>query len=161
MNWWGLAAAVLSGTALAAVLGRLLDLWWLEPMRAKSEQRRWLRETRLEAFSKLSEEVLSFGLKNATFNDIWKFRAISARAELLVDDAKLLGDVRAFIADLYEMNMRGVTKMGKEVPDDFVLELSNGTKLTKSDIVNGTYFESLEQRADGLVARLGALVRAT
>jgi hypothetical protein len=178
MNWWGLAAAVLSGTALAAVLGKLLDLWLLEPMRARSEQRRWLRETRLEAFSRLSEEVLSFGLKNATFDDIWKFRTISARAELLVDDAKLLGDIRGFISDLYEMNAHGLTRMKAApgsndlelvlpdgsrhaVPDDFALTLSDGTTLTKADIANTTYFISLEKRADDLVARLGASVRAT
>ena len=178
MNWWKLATAVLGGTALAAVLGKLVDLLWLEPMKIRSEQRRWLRETRLEAFSKLSEEVLSFGLNNAAFDDIWKFRTVSARAELLVDDEKLLGDIRGFISDLYEMNAHGLTRMKaapgsndlelvlpdgsrQAVPDDFALELSNGKTLTKPDIVNGMYFRSLEQRADDLVVRLGALVRST
>ncbi len=59
MSWLALAAAVLSGTALATVLGKLIDLVWLEPRKAKTERLRWLRAARHEAFASLSEELLS------------------------------------------------------------------------------------------------------
>ena len=108
MNWWTLATAVLGGTALATLMGKLLDMWLLEPQRAKSERARWLREARLEAFAQLSSELLSFGIKSGAAIDFQKLRALSARSELLIDDPALLTDLRAFMSDMFNWNMDGL-----------------------------------------------------
>ena len=107
MSWWGLAAAVLSGTALATVIGKLLDSWLLEPRRSKSEHARWLREARLEAFSQLSAELLSFGMKSGAALDYQKLRAISARSELLIEDPVLLNDLLSLVSDIFIWNTGG------------------------------------------------------
>jgi hypothetical protein len=174
MSWWGLAAAVLSGTALATVLSKLLDWWVLEPQRAKAEQRRWLRATRLEAFAQLSEELLSFGMKSGVALDFQRLRAISARSELLIDDPKLLRDLRSLIGDMFTWNtggspgqltaaqkQRGVSiRLGDGTElRDFTLRLEDGTPMTKEEIVRtGDYIE-LQKRADDLVERLGRVTR--
>jgi hypothetical protein len=174
MSWWSLAGAVLSGAALGSVLGKLLDLWFLEPQRAKVEQRRWLRAARLEAFAQFSAELMSFGTKSGAALDFQRLRAISARSELLIDDPVLLRDLRSLIGDMFTWNtggspgpltaaqkQRGVSiKLddGTELKD-FTLKLEDGTLLTKESIVRTGDYMELEKRADDLVERLGRAAR--
>jgi len=158
VSWLAFAGGAGVGTVVATAVGKLLDVWQ-ESRRARQEHRVWLRGARMEAFGKLSEELLSFGLKSRVFDDIWAFRAVAARAELLIDDADLLGDVRGLISDLYDVNAQGLTRAETQVSDDFTFTFSDGTTLSKPDIERGVYFTRLEKRADELVARLGAVIR--
>ena len=160
MNWWALAGAVLSGTALATVLGKLIDLWWLEPKKLKAERLRWLREVRLQAYASLSEELLSMGVKSRVWENYQLFRAKAARAELLTDDAQLLQDLRELSKDLFLWSIG--KSHGVEVlnfPEGSV-RLPDGTPITRKDVERVEEYGDLEKRANDLVVRLGRAVRS-
>ena len=58
MNWLQL----LSAFGIGAILIKLLDIVWLQRVIQEYQQRTWLRDRRLEAFSKLAKEFISLGL---------------------------------------------------------------------------------------------------
>jgi len=161
MNWWALAGAVLSGTALATALGKLIDLLWLEPLRLKADRLRWLREARLEAYASLSEEILSMGIRSEIVADYQLFRAKAARAELLTDDTQLLADLRKFSTDLLNFSRGGTMGFKITSPADLKVTLEDGTVLGKKELEKVLDYESLEERANELVDRLGRIVRGT
>ena len=59
----------------------------------KNERRRWLRQSKLEAFSSLSEELLSLGLKEGYFDNPWRFKSLGSKAILLLEDKNLISEI--------------------------------------------------------------------
>lgn len=59
MNWIGLIIGAGGiGGLIGAIVTKLLDIFWLQKMIGERERKRWLRDRRLRAFSKLSREFM-------------------------------------------------------------------------------------------------------
>jgi hypothetical protein len=160
MNVYTLILAVVSSAAFGAVLGKILDAFLLSHINEKIEKKRWLRETKFESFAKLSEEILALGLKERVFDDPWRFKGLGAKAVLLIEDQTLVNEINNFINDLSQMSA-GITKVESNIPDDFVVELSDGKKLGKKHIEKGFLVSILEKKGDSIVEKLGIDIRRT
>ena len=55
MNWVELLAAV----GIGAIVVKMLDVLWLQRLLQESERKRWLRDQRHSAYSKLAKELIS------------------------------------------------------------------------------------------------------
>ena len=91
MDWIALAGAVGAG----ALLGKLIDVTWLERQVRQREQRQWLRDQRFKAYSALARELRTSGLRNA--DDPFpaqNITVLAADVELLTDNDKINSQLR-------------------------------------------------------------------
>ncbi len=97
MNWIELLGAV----GIGAIVTKLLDVVWPTRIQERHAARKWLRDNKLGAFSKLARALASLGLDKFVTGDLWKLRALSSEAELLIEDEELVSKLRQFINDLF------------------------------------------------------------
>ena len=159
-----LIVAIIGSAAFGAVAGKLLEAFVLAPKIHRYERKKWLRQTKIEAFSMLAEEILSLGTKKMVFDVPWRFRGLAAKAILLLEDNKLIQEINYFIEELYKINTC-ISKMVKaNLPDDFSAEMPNGKRVTKKDekdIEKGIALDIMEKNALGIVKKLGENLRNT
>ncbi|GAH50630.1 unnamed protein product, partial [marine sediment metagenome] len=81
------------------------DIFWLQKVMEKSEERKWLRDNRFKAFSKLSKELLSFRLHEGVlgYDNPFELCAITAESMLLIEDNKIKNKIDKFIVSLDEI----------------------------------------------------------
>ncbi len=106
LDWFELISAAGAG----AVTIKLLDIVWMQRVIRESEKKKWLREKRLAAYSKLTSEVLSLGREFQTREDAFKGYALAAEAMLLADNKKL--------AERIEGHFTMISNLYKEVTRD-------------------------------------------
>ena len=83
-----LLASVAKSAFVGAIATKLVDTLISTKINNKIEQNKWLRNTKLELFSKLTEDILI--LDNENFHSqIIEIKRSSARIILLVNDKKL------------------------------------------------------------------------
>ena len=153
--------AIIGSAAFGAVAGKLLEAFVLAPIIDRYERKKWLRQTKIEAFQMLAEEMLSLGAKRMVSDDPWRFRGLAAKAILLLEDNKLIQEINDFIDELYKINT-GISKMVKaNLPDDFSVEIPNGKRITKKDIEKGVALSTMEKNALEIAKKLGENLRNT
>lgn len=155
-----IAVTVIGSASFGAVSGKLLDALVLSRISDKYEKKKWLRQTKIEAFTRLTEEMLSLGLKGQLHDDPWQFRALAAKAILLLDDPKLIEDINVFIDELYKINT-GLSAAVSNLPNDFSIELPSGAKATKKDFEKGFALNKIEKQAMHIAKELGDNLRKT
>lgn len=155
-----IAVTVIGSAAFGAVAGKLLDALVLSRISDKYEKKKWLRQTKIEAFTKLTEEMLSLGIKGQLHDDPWQFRALAAKAILLLDDQKLIKDIIVFIDELYKINT-GLSAAVSNLPNDFSIELPSGAKATKKDIEKCFALNEMAKQAMHIAKELGDNLRNT
>jgi len=160
MNTITIVGTIIGSAAFGAVAGKLLDAFVLSRINDKYERKKWLREIKIEAFTKLTEELLSLGVKGQLHDDPWRFRALAAKAILLLDDSILIKDIYAFIDKLYQINT-GSSVAVSNLPDDFSIQLPSGAKATKKDLEKGFALNELEKHAINIANELGANLKST
>ena len=116
-----------------------MDAFLLARINNEYEKRKWLRQARLEAFTDLSQEILSLGLKNAVYDDEWRFKALAAKAILLIEDENLTKDIHSFIDTLSEE-----TRKDRDVSD------------VNAMIERGLVLQELHSKALSIVKSLNA-----
>ena len=98
------AVALISGIGLGAIGAKLLDIFWLQDKVSQQQHAHWLRDKRLEAFSEVTRELISFGLHNKGLRTPFESFASVAGALLLIDDEALVKRIDSFIVDMDRMN---------------------------------------------------------
>ena len=126
----------------------------------KYERKKWLRQTKIEAFTQLTEEMLSLGIKGQVHDDPWRFRALAAKAILLLDDPKLVEKIQTFIDELYKINT-GLYAAISNLPENFSVELPSGSKATKKDFEKGFALNEMEKEAIKIADQLAKNLRET
>lgn len=113
MTWIQLLGAV----GIGAIVTKLMDLLWMQRLQEATERRRWLRETRLSAFSRFARCALSLGLpgdaESLTSFDPFKAMSTAAETLLLVDDQDLRRRIFEFIVLLDRLHQH----IGSTSPD--------------------------------------------
>jgi len=101
MNWIEIIGAI----GIGAVITKVLDIFWLQKIMEQSEERKWLRDNRFKAFSKLSKELLSFRLYEDVhgYENPFELCAIAAESMLLIEDNKIKNRIDKFIVSLDEL----------------------------------------------------------
>lgn len=161
MNILTLVGTIVGSVAFGAVAGKLLEAYLLAPISDRFERKRWLRERKIEAFTKLTEEMLSLGLERGLQDNPWRFRALGAKAILLIEDKKLINDIQKFIDELYAICTDLSTKVTSNLPDDFSITLPNGKKATKKDLERGVALDIMGKEAIKIADKLGKNLRNT
>ncbi len=94
MNWIELASAVGVGTIVA----KFIDIKYLQPYIAKKQLSVWLRDKRFHAFSKLTKNLIAFGLEEqGNIKSPFEHYAIASDALLLIDNRNLCKKIDQFI----------------------------------------------------------------
>ncbi len=100
MDWLQLVAGIGLGTLGA----KLLDILLLQRRMEEEQHRRWLRDKRLEAFTEVTKELVSFGLHEGDKRTGFQSYGAVSRALLLLDDDTLVQRIDHFIVDMDRMN---------------------------------------------------------
>jgi hypothetical protein len=88
-----------------AIIVKLMDILWLQRFVRDKEHTAWLRDRRLEAYTTLSKELISFGLHRKDLGNPFEGFANVAEAILLIEDDSLIDRVDRFIVRLDEMKV--------------------------------------------------------
>ena len=155
-----IAGTIIGSAAFGAVIGKFLDAFVLSRINDKYERKKWLRQIKIEAFTQLTEELLSLGVKGQLHDDPWRFRALAAKAILLLDDPILIKDIYNFIDELYKINS-GLSVAVSNLPEEFSIELPSGAKATKKDLEMGFALNELEKQTISIANALGGNLRDT
>jgi hypothetical protein len=88
---------LISAIGIGGLLVKVLDIIWLQKITEDQNRKHWLRDEKFKAYSKLTEALISFGFKDDLNKAIFHFRALSASALLLIQDATKRKKISALI----------------------------------------------------------------
>jgi hypothetical protein len=103
MDW----VALISGLGLGALGAKLLDILWLQNIVHRQASEKWLKDKRLDAFSEVTKEFISFGLHGKALRSPFESYAAISRALLLIDDDELISRIDQFVVNTDRMNRSG------------------------------------------------------
>ena len=90
---------------LGAFLAKVVDELVLQPRQEEAQRKAWLREKRIDAFSTVTRELLTFGLYDGTkLRTTFQSYGVVATALLLIDDNALIARIDEFVVRMDEMN---------------------------------------------------------
>jgi len=161
MDGIALAGTIVGSAAFGAIAGKLLEAYLLAPIADKYERKKWLRQTKIEAFTKLNEEMLSLGLRSGVSDDRWRFLSLASKTILLLEDNELIDEIQKFIDDLYQINTNLSSMVTSNLPDNFTVELPSGKIAAKEHIERGMAVDSMEKEAIKISKRLGEDLKKT
>jgi hypothetical protein len=152
---------IIGSAAFGAVAGKLLEAFVLTPITDRYERKKWLRQTKMEAFTKLNEEILSLGRKSQVLDGPLPFRALCASAILLIDDQELVAEIINLIEQIYKMSYDPSLIASLDAPENFSIKLSGGEKAAKKDVERGAAMEVIGKEALKISKKLGNNLRKT
>ena len=71
---------------IGAIAIKLLDIFWLQRIIQEHQFKTWLRDKRLESFSRLTKEFVSFGLHQQRISNPFEQFAVVYEVILLIED---------------------------------------------------------------------------
>ncbi len=90
--------------AFGAIATKVVDTFILSKVNNKIEQKRWLRQSKLEAFTKLSQEILSINLNNPKEESLRNIKEYCAKTILLLEDRVLINRIEDYLTHLINLN---------------------------------------------------------
>jgi len=104
---------------VGAVASKVVDTLIFTKINNKIEQNRWLRNTKLELFSKLTEDILSLESSNID-RQIREINKTSAKIILLVKDKKLTDKLEHYLNSIVkiktsEKSLQGLAFINKDM----------------------------------------------
>ncbi len=90
--------------AFGAIATKVVDTFILSKVNNKIEQKRWLRQSKLEAFTKLSQEILSINLNNPKEESLRNIKEYCAKTILLLEDRVLINRIEDYLSHLINLN---------------------------------------------------------
>ncbi|MGB7401651.1 MAG: hypothetical protein WA916_03690 [Arcobacter sp.] len=97
-----LISSVAKSALVGAVATKLVDTFVSTKINNKIEQNKWLRNTKLELFSKLTEDILSMGHENVD-EQLRQINKTSAKIILLLNDRKLTNKIETYTSTLIKL----------------------------------------------------------
>ena len=126
---FALFGTVARSALIGAIVTKAIDTLILSKVNNKMESKRWIRTTKLELFSKISEELLSLDNTNINKN-IRKIKHNTAKIVLLLHDKKLIRSIDEYILELNKLsdndfsNKQKLNNKIKETSMDFIMLLN-------------------------------------
>lgn len=124
-------------TALfGAVTNKVVETVITTKLNKNTEHQKWRRETKLEFFSKLSQEILSYDLDNSTAEDEKKLKEICTKTILVIDEKSLILKIEKYLellsqtqrALIFDENNKELTRNFKDSSMNLVIALNNNLK---------------------------------
>ncbi|AXX93092.1 hypothetical protein CPU12_12905 [Malaciobacter molluscorum LMG 25693] len=101
---FALAGQIARNALVGAIATKVVDTFITNKVNNKNDQKKWLRTTKLEAFSKLSQEILSIDLNELKPESIRSIKEYSAKAILLLDDRRLMNQIEDYLTSLINLD---------------------------------------------------------
>lgn len=126
---FALFGTVARSALIGAIVTKAIDTLILSKVNNKMESKRWIRTTKLELFSRISEELLSLDSTNINKN-IRKIKHNTAKIVLLLHDKKLIRSIDDYILELVKLsdtdfsNKLKLNNKIKETSMDFIMLLN-------------------------------------
>ncbi|MDZ7818063.1 MAG: hypothetical protein U5K55_05355 [Aliarcobacter sp.] len=98
-----LLSSVAKSALVGAIATKIVDTLISTKINNTIEQGKWLRNTKLDLFSKLTEDILSIDLSNVD-TQIREIKKTSAKIILLINDKKLSDKMEVYINNLNKYN---------------------------------------------------------
>jgi hypothetical protein len=99
MDWAAVITSVSIGTIISTLIG-----FALQDRVHRQQHSQWLKDKRLEAFTDVAKEFVSFGLHEKGGRSPFESYGAVSRALLLIDDEGLVTRIDHFIVKLNRMN---------------------------------------------------------
>ena len=99
-----LFTSIAKSAIVGAVATKIVDTLISTKINNKIEHGKWLRNTKLELFSKLTEDVLSMDFSNIQ-TQTREIKKTSAKIILLINDKKLSNKIEVYINNLNKLNI--------------------------------------------------------
>lgn len=124
-------------TALfSAVSTKVVDSIITSKINKKNDHNKWMRETKLNLFSKISNEILSFDIKNSSSQDEKRLKEICNKTVLLLEDKKLIIEIQEYLKQLsqtqralvFDENNESITNSFNKKSMNLVISLNNNLK---------------------------------
>lgn len=157
----GLLSTIAGSAALGAVAGKLLEALFLSSITDRYERRRWLRQAKMESYVRVMEELVSLGLHTGVHDDPWKFKAVCAKALLLVEDAALIPELQKTILSIYWLRFPNAEGVDLHAMKDLKITLPDGTVLGKEELEKGVALSIVEKKVIKLIEALRKDLRST
>jgi len=94
--------SLIGAAGIGAIIIKILDIVWLQKRLERSENRKWLRDQKLKAYSELSKAVLSIGLGEHIIKNLknpYEFYSISSQAILLLENDDLVEKINQYVVN--------------------------------------------------------------
>ena len=98
-----LLTSVAKSALVGAVVTKIVDTLISSKINNKIEQNKWIRNTKLELFSKLTEDILSTDSTNISIQ-LREIKKTSAKIVLLINDRKLSDKIENYTNVLMKFN---------------------------------------------------------
>ena len=156
----GLIGTIIGSATFGAIAGKLLDAFLLSKINDNVQRHKWLREAKLEEFSKLSKEFSSLGFNDNSFDDLYKLNSIVSGSILLIDDKVLVKRVQLFVQNLVEFTTSKHPEImcGKNTTE---IELPSGDLAGEKELTVGLHIRELQNEALSIIAELNSNLQNT
>jgi|GEM_PF-1323672 len=95
-----LLGQVAKTAVVSAVSSKVVDTLITSKLNQKSDHTKWLRETKLQLFTQISQEILSFDVEKSNAQEERNLKEICAKTVMVLDDKKLIYKIEEFISNL-------------------------------------------------------------
>lgn len=92
-----LLGQVAKTAVVSAVSSKVVDTLISSKLNKQSDHQKWRRETKLQLFTKLSQELLSFDIKNSSAKEEKNLKEICTKTLLVLDDKKLIYKIEEYM----------------------------------------------------------------
>ncbi len=124
-------------TALfSAVSTKIVDKLVTSRLNKNSDHKKWLRETKLQLFTQISKEILSFEIQKATTEDEKRLKEVCSKTLMVLEDKRLIYEIEKFLKVLsstqraltFENNNIEEIKRYNQASMDLVISLNKNLK---------------------------------
>lgn len=112
-----LIVTIVFSASFGAIAGKLIDAFLLSKINDNIEKKKWLRQVKLEAFTQLSEELLSLGFKSGIPDHKWKLQGLTSKTILLLDNKDTISKINYFVENLSIVSSAALTDVIKTEPN--------------------------------------------
>lgn len=131
-----LLGQVAKTAAFTAISNKVVDTLVTSKINKKNDHNKWLRETKLQLFTQISQEILSFDVDTSSASEERKLKEICAKTIMVIDDKNLIYNIQEFINNLdktqrsliFNNNKDDLIKDFKAKSMDLVVALNNNLK---------------------------------
>ncbi len=146
----GLVGTIFGSALFGAIIGKLLDAFLLTKINSKIEKNRWLRQAKLEEFSKLSKELSSLCFENKIFDDEYMLNSIASGTILLIDDKTLVTKIQNFIKEIIDFSTSKYPEILKTQNQNEV-KLPSGQMAGEKELMIGFHVKDLITKAFAII----------
>lgn len=86
--------------AFGAITGKVVDSVLSSKLNKKNEYNKWFRQTKLDFYTELSQEILSYDINNSNVQEEKRLKELCSKTILILDDKNLIIKIQDYINEL-------------------------------------------------------------